>query len=47
MGVNLSQLHSVGSSPVHLLLVFALKVLQLGRLHPLVLQRQPVVPNHC
>jgi hypothetical protein len=39
MGVDLSQLHGAGSSPVHMLVVFDLKVLQLGPLHPLVLQR--------
>jgi hypothetical protein len=40
MGVDLSQLHGAGSRPVPLLLVFDLKVLQLGPLHLLVLQRQ-------
>jgi hypothetical protein len=40
MRVDLSQLHGAGSSPVHMLVVFDLKVLQLGPLHPLVLQRQ-------
>jgi hypothetical protein len=39
MGVDLSQLHGADSSPVHMLVVFDLKVLQLGPLHPLVLQR--------
>jgi hypothetical protein len=39
MGVDLSQLHGAGSSPVHMLVVFDLKVLQLGPLHPLVLRR--------
>jgi hypothetical protein len=40
MGVDLSPLHGVGSYSVPLLVVFELKVLQLGPLHPLVLQRQ-------
>jgi hypothetical protein len=39
MGVDLSQLHGAGNSPVHMLVVFDLKVLQLGPLHSLVLQR--------
>jgi hypothetical protein len=39
MGVDLSQLHGAGSSPVPMLVVFDLKVLQLGPLHPLALQR--------
>jgi hypothetical protein len=39
MGVDLTQLHGASSSPVHMLVVFDLKVPQLGPLHPLVLQR--------
>jgi hypothetical protein len=40
MGDDLSQLHGTASRPVPLLLDFDLMVLQLGPLHPLVLQRQ-------
>jgi hypothetical protein len=40
MGIDLFQLHGAGSIPVPLLVVVDLKVLTLGLLHPLVLQRQ-------
>jgi hypothetical protein len=40
MGINLFQLHGAGSILVPLLVVVDLKVLPLGLLHPLVLQRQ-------
>jgi hypothetical protein len=40
MGVDLSQLHGAGSSPIPLFVVLDLMVLQLGPLHPLVLERQ-------
>jgi hypothetical protein len=40
MGVDLSPLHGVGSSPIPLLVVLDLKVLQLGPFHPLVMQRK-------